>query len=69
MKLELTKEWFEAHLPHDNPEVGVGVPTQKDDTQFLSSDEEVFVEVPPNAGNDFRIPSSKPFVVAALWRV
>jgi hypothetical protein len=26
MKLELTKEWFEKNIPHDNPEVGAGLP-------------------------------------------
>ena len=26
MKLELTKGWFEKNIPHDNPEVGAGLP-------------------------------------------
>ncbi|MFN9159176.1 MAG: hypothetical protein ACK6D5_15525 [Planctomyces sp.] len=26
MKLELTKEWCEKNIPHDNPEVGAGLP-------------------------------------------
>jgi hypothetical protein len=26
MKLELAKEWFEKNIPHDNPEVGAGLP-------------------------------------------
>lgn len=29
MKLNLTKAWFEENLPHDNPEVGIGLPAQE----------------------------------------
>lgn len=28
MKLELAKEWFEKNIPHDNTEVGAGLPAQ-----------------------------------------
>lgn len=38
MKLELTKKWFEKNLPHDNPEVGAGVPAQADEQQCESED-------------------------------
>jgi len=26
MKLELTKGWFEKNIPHENTEVGAGIP-------------------------------------------
>lgn len=39
MKLELTKNWFEKNLPHDNPEVGVGVPALSDSDQQHESRE------------------------------
>ena len=49
MKLELTKEWFEKNLPHDNPEVGAGAHVQNDDQQCgpeepISHREDEFVE-------------------------
>ena len=49
MKLELTKGWFEKNLPNDNPEVGVGLPDQKDKQRCVSGEagvhrEDEFVE-------------------------
>lgn len=49
MKLELTKEWFEKNLPHDNPEVGAGTPAQIEHPQYESDEsnshrEDEFVE-------------------------
>lgn len=49
MKLELAKGWFEKNIPHDNPEVGAGLPAQEDGQQCGTSEmgvrrEDEFVE-------------------------
>lgn len=49
MKLELTKKWFEKNLPHDNPEVGAGIPVQVHEqhskpVDLASSQEDEFAE-------------------------
>jgi DNA-binding XRE family transcriptional regulator len=49
MKLELTKGWFEKNIPHDNPEVGAGLPERSAEQQYVSNEvgihrEDDFVE-------------------------
>jgi DNA-binding XRE family transcriptional regulator len=49
MKLELTKGWFEKNIPHDNPEVGAGLPERSVEQQHVSNEvgihrEDDFVE-------------------------
>lgn len=49
MKLELTKGWFEKNIPHDNPEVGAGIPERGIEGQCVTEEvgirrEDDFVE-------------------------
>jgi hypothetical protein len=49
MKLELAKGWFEKNIPHDNPEVGAGLPEQGVELQCVTGEggihrEDDFVE-------------------------
>lgn len=49
MKLELTKGWFEKNIPHDNPEVGAGLPERGVERQCVNDGagiqrEDYFVE-------------------------
>jgi len=62
MKLELTKGWFEKNIPHDNPEVGAGLPERGPERQCITNEGSIHRE------DDFAEAYAFGALVQLLWR-